>query len=49
MKPYEEKLTQSRNLCGETDNHENLCGETDTITKIYLEKLTQSQKLMWRN
>jgi uncharacterized protein involved in response to NO len=30
-------------------NHENLCGETDTITKTYVEKLTQSRKLMWRN
>ena len=30
-------------------NHETLCWETDTIMKAYVEKLTQSRKLMWRN
>jgi hypothetical protein len=30
-------------------SHANLCGETDTITKTYVEKLTQSRKSIWRN
>jgi hypothetical protein len=29
-------------------NHKNLCGATDSIMKTYVEKLTQSWKLMWR-
>jgi hypothetical protein len=41
-----EKLTIIKIRWLDLHNHENLCGETDTITKTYVEKLTQSRKLM---